>query len=50
MQKSILINDVDICKAVVSNRISFGKKGCKCFIGYQDDKKVRSLCVMLIST
>ena len=26
IQKPILINDVDIGKAVVSNRISFGKK------------------------
>ena len=24
---------------VISNKISFGKKGFKCFIGYKDTKK-----------
>ena len=35
----ILINDVDIGKIVVSNRVSFGKKGCKYFIVYEEEKK-----------
>ena len=35
----ILINDVDISKIVVSNRVSFGKKGCKYFIVYEKIKK-----------
>ena len=50
MQKPVLINDVEIGKTVVSNRVSLGKKGFKNFIGYADGKKVRSLCVMLMST
>ena len=50
IQKRILINDVDIGKTVVSNRSSLGKKGFKYFNRYTDGKKVRSLCVMLMST
>ena len=43
----ISINDADISKIVVSNRVRFGKKGFKYFIGYEDSKKVRTLCVVL---
>ena len=25
---------------IVSNKVSFGKKGFKCFIGYKDVKKI----------
>ena len=50
IQKRILINDVEIGKTVVSNRFSLEKKGFKYFHGYADSKKVRSLCVMLMST
>ena len=35
----ILINDVGISKIVVSNRVSFGKKVCKYFVVYEEDKK-----------
>ena len=35
----ILRNDIDINKIVVSNKVSFGKKGFKYSIGYKDDKK-----------
>ena len=35
----ILINDLDISKIVVSNKVSFGKKGCKYFAVYEEDKK-----------
>ena len=39
-QKSfILVKNIDIDKIVVSNKVSFGKKGFKCFIGYKDGKK-----------
>ena len=31
----------------MSNRVRFGKKGFKYFIGYEDSKKVRTLCVVL---
>ena len=30
---------MDIDKIIVSNKVSFGKKGFKCFIGYKDGKK-----------
>ena len=43
----IPIYDVDINKIIVSNRVSFGKKGFKYFIGYKDNKKVRPLYIML---
>ena len=43
----ISINDADISKIVVSNRVRFGKRGFKYFIGYEDGKKVRTLCVVL---
>ena len=39
----ISINYVDISKIVVSNSVSFGKKGFKYFIGYEDGKKVRCI-------
>ena len=32
----ILINDVDINKIVVSNKLPFGKQDFKYFIGYKD--------------
>ena len=34
-------------KILVSNKVSFNKKGSDYFIGYKDDKKVRPLCIML---
>ena len=41
----ILIYDVDISKTVVSSKLAFGKKYCKCFFGYKcrklESKKVR---------
>ena len=39
---------VDINKIVVSSKFSLGKKGFKYFIGYEDIKKVRPLCIMLL--
>ena len=33
----ILRNRIDINKIVVSNKVSFGKKGFKYSIGYKDD-------------
>ena len=43
----ISIYDVDINKIIVSNKVPFGKKDFKCFIGYKDVKKVRLLCIIL---
>ena len=34
-------------KIVVSNKVSFSKKGCKYFISYEDAKKIRPLCIFL---
>ena len=36
-----LIKNIDINKIVVSNKVSFGKKGFKYFINYKDAKKIR---------
>ena len=41
------VNEVDIKKILTSDRISFGKKGFKYFIGYQDNDKIKPLCIML---
>ena len=43
----ILVYDVDINKILVSNKVSFGKKSFRYFIGYKDRKKVRPLCVIV---
>ena len=40
----IYIDNVDINKIVVSNKLSFGENFFKNFIGYNDAKKNRSLC------
>ena len=34
----ILIDDLDISKIILSNKVSFGKKGFKYFIGYKDNE------------
>ena len=43
----ILIDDLDINKIIVSNKVSFRKKGFKYFIGYKDNEKAKPFCVML---
>ena len=43
----ISIYNVDIDKILKLNKISFGKMGFKHFIGYEDDKKVGPLYIML---
>ena len=44
----ILIENIDINKIAVSNKVSFGKKGFKYFIGYKDAKKSRPcICIFL---
>ena len=37
--RPILIDNIDVNKLVVSNKISFGKNDFKYFIGYKDVKK-----------
>ena len=41
------LKNIDINKIVVSNKVSFGKKCFKCFIGYKDANKIRPLCIFL---
>ena len=43
----ILIDDVDIDKILMPKKIYFGKKSFKYFIGYKDNEKFKSLCIML---
>ena len=43
----ILRNNIDINKIVVSNKVSFGKKGFKYSIGYKDDKKTQTLMYLI---
>ena len=43
----ISIKNIDIKKIVVSNKVSFGKKGFKYFICYKDANKIRPLCIFL---
>ena len=38
---------MDIIEIVVSNKVSFDKKGFQYFIGYEDAKNVRPLCILL---
>ena len=40
-----MIDNIDINKIVVSNKVSFGKKGFKYFTGYKNAKKIRLLCI-----
>ena len=46
-RRPILIKIVDTNKIVVSNKVSFGKKGFKYFIGYNDINKINPLCIFL---
>ena len=44
------MDDVNIDKILISNKVSFGKKGYKYFIGYKDnnnDYEINPLYVML---
>ena len=41
------INNIDINKIVVSNKVSFGKKDLKYFIGYKNAKRNKPLCISL---
>ena len=34
-----MINDIDINKVVVSNKLPFGKQDFKFFVGYKDSEK-----------
>ena len=44
-KSTILINDIDINKIVVSDKLLFSKYHFKYFIGYKDAKIIRPLCI-----
>ena len=47
----IFLKDADIEKVLVSNKITFGEKNYKYFIGYlYNDNKVKPLHIMLLKT
>ena len=47
-RSSVAIYDVNIDAIVVFNKVPFGKKGFKYFIGYEDDsEKNMPYCIML---
>ena len=39
-KKPVSINNIDINKIVASNKVFFGKKGFKYFVGYKNAKKL----------
>ena len=43
-----MINDTDVNKIVVSNKVPFGKQDFKYCIGYKNAKKIRSWCVFYL--
>ena len=44
----ILIYNIDINEIVVSNKFTFGKQDFKYFLGYKDNKEVRTLCIFFL--
>ena len=46
IQNPIRINDLDTDEIVISNEFPYTKKTFKCFIGYKNDERVMSLCVL----
>ena len=47
----VFLEDVDIDNVLASNKISFGEKKCKYFVGYlHDNYKIKPLNIMLPKT
>ena len=46
-ENPILTDDVAIITIIVSNKLSYGKNGCKYFIGYHNNERVKPLRIML---
>ena len=44
----VLMDDVDIDKILISDKVFVGTNCFSCFIGQRDDEKVKSLCIMLL--
>ena len=50
-ESTIFIDDIDVGKISISEKVSFIKKGYKYFIGFEDDDyKVKPLCIMIPKT
>ena len=45
-KRPISIKNIEINTIILSNKVSFGKKGFRFFIGYKDAKIVRLLCIL----
>ena len=45
-KRLISIKNIEINTIILSNKVSFGKKGFRFFIGYKDAKIVRLLCIL----
>ena len=43
-----MIDDVDIDKILISNKMFFDKMGFKYFAGYKDNENIKSLYTMLL--
>ena len=46
-EQEIALDIVDTGKIVVSDRFKHSEEGFKYFIGYQEDEKVKPLCIIL---
>ena len=44
-KRPISMKNIDINKIVVSNKVSFGKKRFKHFIGYKNATRIKPLCI-----
>ena len=46
-KEPISTKNTDMNKIVVSNKVSFGKKGFKYLTGYEDAEEIKPLCIFL---
>ena len=46
-KRAISMKNIDINKAIVSNKVSFGPKGFKYFFGYKDAGNIARVCIFL---
>ena len=41
------MDDINVNKIIVPNKVAFGKKDLRYFISYKNGRKVRLLCIIL---
>ena len=46
-KRHILMDDINVNKIIVPNKVAFGKKDFRYFISYKNGRKVRLLCIIL---